>query len=456
MHPNPSFFSAAHGQPKLLCLKGDKGILACRVHDPKATHLLPQRSPWGRPQYSLLTEEKMGNLTAVRGRPGAAMTGPADYFRDLERSDQYLYSLAINSVGIPTFTQHSVDHTPLPQAPLLKGNVPSTKVNAQWFSGLDKPAIRKKMLEYRGINNPAFSESLFPNSGLLEIDDSKEIKLQAFDPIGMDLSAFKARLVSNNVPFQITAERLRVDDEYCAVSYHYDPRYADRQVQEGGGLFLEYHQFAQTITPLYKESKGFVTLAKWDESRTQLELIAITIPFGHTLVIEKDCIHGDTTLNGLFLMCMTSDHISMATADTVFLKNAADKTNMRIILENTPEEDFQSHPHRHLAPLLFYSENKSASFASFKKRTKEMDVIFCPFSLAYWQVKQELVCNITLFVFAGAAVTTAIVLLNTMLIVSLVLFAAAARLAGADLLTNFLPSLQSTEVNPYCEQSLTI
>jgi hypothetical protein len=107
---NPSFFhnpreahSPQMNSPQLLCLRGQEGTLACRVHDPLSTTVFPQRSPLGRLRYGLLSEEKMGNLTAVRGMPGAAMVGPADYFCDLERSDQYLISIDISSEGMPAF-----------------------------------------------------------------------------------------------------------------------------------------------------------------------------------------------------------------------------------------------------------------------------------------------------------------------------------------------------------------
>src|SRR4051812_35702067 len=93
-------------RPQLLCLKGETGTLACRVYDPLAANILPQYSkPWDRLKYAWLSEEKMHNLIAVRGNPGASMVGPADYFCDLERSDQYLYTIAISSKRLPIFTQ---------------------------------------------------------------------------------------------------------------------------------------------------------------------------------------------------------------------------------------------------------------------------------------------------------------------------------------------------------------
>lgn len=458
----PGFFSrqTINGQPPqakllpLLCLRGEKGTVACRVHVPSDAKMLPEQSSWGRLHFSLLSEEKMGNLTAVRGVPGAGMVGPADYFGTLERSDQSFMSININSAGKPTFTQYPLNQS-VGGAPLQKldpGQL--SKVKAQWFSGLNKEGMLQKKKEYKNQRNPLFSESLFPNSGILEIEGSKEIRLKALDPRGIDLSEFKARLVANSEPFQITSERLHVDDEYCAVSYKYDAGYAERQVQHGGGLFLEFHQFAQTITPLHDNSTGFVTLAKWNQTHTELELIAIQIPYGYTLIIEKDCIHGDTNLNGLFMMCMTSDHISMATADTVFLKHATDKDNINITLENNLEQEMVQRAQGVSEPLFFYKENRAENFPRFKQRIQQMDIIFTPFNLGYWEVKQDMVNTVTFFVLSGASLFAAITLLDAMVILSIGLFSVSTLLAGIGLYKT-LSSLLPQDDNSILATSLT-
>lgn len=163
---NPSFFhnpreahSPQMNSPQLLCLRGQEGTLACRVHDPISTTVFPQRSPRGRLRYGLLSEEKMGNLTAVRGIPGAAMVGPADYFCDLERSDQYLISINIGSEGMPSFDTHSLDSEPNHQAELLNmlEEEQLTKVKAQWFSGSNRDMLHQKLLEYKHQKNQVFS-----------------------------------------------------------------------------------------------------------------------------------------------------------------------------------------------------------------------------------------------------------------------------------------------------------
>ncbi len=57
-------------------------------------------------------------------------------------------------------------------------------------------------------------------------------------------------------------------------------------------------------------------------SGAALELIAVAVPFGFTLLVEPYCIHGDSSLTGLYMMAMTGNHRAMGTADThtVFIK----------------------------------------------------------------------------------------------------------------------------------------
>ncbi|CAM2824024.1 hypothetical protein [Legionella worsleiensis] len=403
--------------PDLLCLKGEAGTLACRVHDPLYAQYLPQHTgPWGRRKYAWLSEEKMNNLVAVRGRPGAGMVGPADYFGDLDRSDLYRYTIDIGANFIPRFTQHPLDEqgTSTPNPVQAVPNDAITRVNAQWFSGFDKETISAKMAEYP--SSSVFGGNLFPNSGILEIAGVEDIKLKSFNPVGLDLSPFKARLVPNDKPFQITAEQLHIDDEYCAVTYHYDTDYAEEQVKTGGGAFLEFHQFAQTITPLAPDSCGFVTLAKWNDRHTQLEMIGVQILYGYTLIVEKRCIHGDTTLDGMFLMCMTSDHVTMATADTVFLKQAETKNNISMTLDRTPDKPLAPRPLRLMDPLVVYEENKEDDCAQFRSRTRGMSFIFTP-TKGYWEVKKQDLGTLGLWLLSGTCMIAAIILLVPALVV---------------------------------------
>jgi hypothetical protein len=64
-------------------------------------------------------------------------------------------------------------------------------------------------------------------------------------------------------------------------------------------------------------------------------MIAVPIPFGCTLIVEKGSIHGDSNLKGLYAMAMTCDHNLMNTADAVFMRSAIDpKETIRVNQEN--------------------------------------------------------------------------------------------------------------------------
>lgn len=320
---------------KILKLKGDEGTVACKVRG-ESSKKFPQISKFGTLEFKKRSFLRLRNLTAVRGtQEGARMVGPLDYYGNLERPDKHYYTISIDESGEPQFLAKRKVGEAKPRE--FKTTVENpTKIDAEWINGKELKKLGK-------TEDVTFGESLFPNSGVLKIKNANHVELKKIeDPTDVDLSSFKARLVKNDVPFQITSHRLPSSDEYRAVTYHYEGGYDDEQVRSGGGLFLETHTFAQTMTPLFKESRGFVTLGRWvKDEENKLELIGIEIPFGYTLIIDKDCIHGDTNLKGKFLMTMTSDHTTMQKADTVFLKKADDiRKNVSISIAGTQEGPF--------------------------------------------------------------------------------------------------------------------
>lgn len=455
-----SYQSQAVNKPKLLSLAGEKGTVACQVHQPSYAELLPKAiKPWHRLKYAWLSEEKMRNLTVVRGTPNAYMVGPTNYYGDLDRSDLFHYTLDISDAGAVKFNEHSLDAEAFARDLQKNQPVPDellTKVKAKWYSG--KHLCPRQLAEYNLQNTEVFGGNLFSKSGILEVDAlNQPIKLASFDPRNMDLSKFKARLVPNNKPFQITSHQLNIDDEYCAVSYEFAKDYAEDQVKNGAGLFLETHQFAQTMTPLNEHSKGYVTLAKWNLQRTELELIAVQIPFGYTLIIEEDCIHGDVTLSGSYMMCMTSDHVSMATADTVFLKNASTKSNIELSLDTMPDHIATVEDKPSNKPLVFFhQQNEVANFAQFKESTRGMDFIFTPFNLGFWQVQQELIGTLAVFALAAASLSVAVCLFESMLLLSITAASASVALSGFGLFRTINCHWQKITESPVTEPTTMV
>lgn len=373
------FEPASFSEPRrLLLLDGDDGTVACRIYGTILSGTLPRFSDNWTLESATRTLLRMNNLIAVRGKPGASMVGPADYLGNLEDPHMYLYT--IDTEFPPVFYRKPIDETLETRGlkPLDKGCMISVRGN--WLSGKKGEIIPEKFIEYK-LAEARFQDSLFPNPGLLELD-TEHIELPLFDARDVDLSSFKARLVQNATPFRITEKQLPSSDEYRLVTYLYEPLYDRWQVEEGSGLFLEKHRFSQTITPISPDSGGFVVLARTNGESKELELIAIQIPYNYTIIIEEGCIHGDATLKGFFMMGMTSDHTTMRTADTVFLKSSRTKGNVSMSLIGSEDcfEPLVDHVH----PYVIYDGATELERAWFRNLTEGKNFVFNPFSKEYW------------------------------------------------------------------------
>jgi hypothetical protein len=379
-NPKPIF---ATDQLRLLFLDSHEGSVACRVHGELTSGTMMHLSEEKTIECATRSLLRMNNLSAVRGKRGSSMVGPADYYGNLEKPHEKLYSIKITD-GKPMMYQHPLNnHTGehILKAAIDESNI--TSVNATWTSHNDIAIDEKKRL-YTHDNKPVFGNSIFPDSGILEIDDSPAIELTLFDARGVDLSSFKARLVANDEPFKITQEELSAADEYRAISYLYESGYAQDQVENSGGMFLEKHSFAQTMTPLDQSSGGFVTLARQNEASGSLEIIAFKIPYGYTLIVEEYCIHGDATLSGMYMMCMTSNHTTMQTADSVFLKSTTSKENVVFNITNPDVEEFNTSAPAP-PPFVLYKDDDEHAMNHFLQTTKDMSFIFNPFSSGFWK-----------------------------------------------------------------------
>jgi hypothetical protein len=370
-------------EPKrLLLLDGEDGTVACRIYGHLMSGTLPRFSDNWTIESATRSLLRMQNLTAVRGHLGAGMMGPLDYFGNLEEPHMYLYT--IKNQFPPLFFREPIGESVFSETTAFQELESRlfTVVKAHWVSGKEGGEIREKTKEYE-IDPERLQYSLFVDPGLLEVD-TNPIELQFFDSRGADLRPFKARLVNNEVPFRITEKELPSKDDYRLVTYLYEPLYADWQIERGSGLFLEKHKFSQTITPLHPEAKGYVALARTNETPDELELIGVQIPYGYTLVIEEDCIHGDATLSGFFMMGMTSDHTTMRTADTVFLKCMKTKKNARMVMQGEqnliPSDPTVAVP----PPYVIYQNATEIERMKFWQLTYGQSFIFNPFSREYW------------------------------------------------------------------------
>ena len=163
-----------------------------------------------------------------------------------------------------------------------------------------------------------------------------------------DLSSFGAQLVPNDQPFRFDRHaldaHLHAQHKLRLITYNYGGRYVPDYLMKGNGVFIERHAFIQCITPLHENCGGFVILGREvkepyrqqpQERRPQetgmsgstassptrgstregpggpvtgsLELVAVTIPLGQTLLVQPYALHGDSFLTGLYSMGMTGN-----------------------------------------------------------------------------------------------------------------------------------------------------
>lgn len=313
---------------RLLCLRGDDGTHACRLADGWST--VPDLVNGSRAVLATRTIVRLNGITVFRNGPedsglSTSMIGPNHYLGVLDATHKCAFTLRYTADGFPYFVrepgrpEQSVPRNPVPHSCRF------TCDSAFWLSGKLK-SNRSVIDGQAALLRP--EQSLTEDLGLLVfVTDDEVISLPQFDARRYDLSPFGARLVKNDQPFRITNA---AEDPMDVVTYHFGPDYAKTLVQQGAGLFLETHDFTQIMSPVTRDSGGFITLGRWE--RGNLELIGVRVPYGYSIIVSKGAVHGDATFSGSYLMAMTVNHHTMATADVVLLKNRSGK-NMGVRLD---------------------------------------------------------------------------------------------------------------------------
>jgi hypothetical protein len=214
----------------------------------------------------------------------------------------------------------------LPTAIKLKYNLEHTQTK-------DKYILQKNLVDTKKATLLNIYDSLFDNPGILEVKEPTlafNVITNAYD---YDLSVYRVQVVKNNTPFAFNQSLVRThkhaQHKLRVVTYNYGSQYLRNYLMSankdcdgsGSGIFIERHEFIQSITPMSPSCGGYVIVGRENYHTHILELIAITIPYGYTLLIDVGAIHGDSCLTGMYMMAMTGNHEAMQTADTVFLKN---------------------------------------------------------------------------------------------------------------------------------------
>lgn len=180
-------------------------------------------------------------------------------------------------------------------------------IKADWFDAKTKPA------------SAGADANVFGHLGTLEVSEDiahLKIPLQNAGEVSRAfLEHFGATLipVDKDIPYH---DKRKVDLICAEYDFNekYIPDYA-LQIQKGGGIFVETHEFRQFFTPLEKTAKGGIILGKKRDDGF-FEFTALEIPFGYTLVIEPNVIHGDSFFKGRYAIALTE----VVSADSVLIR----------------------------------------------------------------------------------------------------------------------------------------
>lgn len=277
------------------------------------------------------------NLHTVRGclqnnilNLDSSMSGPHHYFGFIFPTNYHIIKFD-TITGYPNY--YKVD-SQTANLEILKQNkflkkIPENKIikfnKYKWISG----KIYKNIINTNNGQIQSQKDSLFENPGVLYLE-KEHLQFNVINnAIDIDLSSFRAQIVDNNKPFifnqSLVQQYKHAQHKLRIITYNYGSNYVDNYLIPDSGIFIERHEFIQAITPMNSDCTGFVILGRINNINYSLELIAVCIPFGFTLLVEPWAIHGDSLLNGMYMMAMTGNHEAMQTADTIFLKTVSGK-----------------------------------------------------------------------------------------------------------------------------------
>ncbi|AHE67141.1 hypothetical protein [Legionella oakridgensis] len=182
--------------------------------------------------------------------------------------------------------------------------------------------------------------SVFGGLGVLLIPkDIKLVDIPKMNALAVPPSFLKhygAELISLKEPVTIDPVAHKELEELYLVQYDFDKDYIEQYVMNiagGGGLFVETHPFAHVFTPLSRDCSGALILGV-NLGDGRFSFAAFQIPFGFTMKIGANVIHGDSFFVGPYAIALTETDL----ADSVLFK------------QETPERGIQRVSQRAVAP----------------------------------------------------------------------------------------------------------
>ncbi|RUR11370.1 hypothetical protein [Legionella sp. km772] len=169
------------------------------------------------------------------------------------------------------------------------------------------------------------------------------------------LKKYGAQLVSLDTPVEL--EDVEDDSlrDLFLVQYDFDPDYIEDYVMKtmgGGGLFVETHPFPHVFTPLSKDCAGALILGV-DNHNGTISFAAFKIPFGYTMKVNSNVIHGDSFFTGPYAIALTETEL----ADSVLFRQETGRRDIQRVRQ-TPIEEML-----HLAILAEYRLAKAVNHA---------------------------------------------------------------------------------------------
>ncbi|QMT59110.1 hypothetical protein [Legionella sp. PC997] len=266
-------------------------------------------------------------------------------------------------------TEEASKHLRSLQATMVDRRNPDTPGSKSLMKAVEAYAILKAGTEINMMEAIGLTEYDLPDSGTpIEITPPQELSIKAtwknksqeravsgtdanvFGSLGVltipsdvqvvNIPKMNARSVPREFLAKYGAELIPLDQSFILdsvnepslenlylVEYQWDPDYIQDYVMKrkgGGGLFVETHPFPHVFTPLSPKCSGALILGI-EQTGGTFTFAAFEIPFGYTIKIGSNVIHGDSFFVGPYAIALTETEL----ADSVILK------------QDTPQRDPQ-------------------------------------------------------------------------------------------------------------------
>ena len=187
--------------------------------------------------------------------------------------------------------------------------------------------------------------SVFGSSGVLAIPPHINVvdipKMNALAVPAAFLAKYGAELIPLEKSFTLDAVTDPSLEKLYLIEYQWDADYIQDYIMKkrgGGGLFVETHPFPHLFAPLSAECGGALILGV-DRLDGSFDFAAFEIPFGYTMKIGGNAIHGDSFFVGPYAIALTETEL----ADSVLFKTDTPARDLQRVVQ-TPTPTMTIHP----------------------------------------------------------------------------------------------------------------